>query len=139
MTSTSRALRVGLLRIPLPPVAVLTLNERTNPTDPTRQDVDVRISNHSFAKWSDTPARSHTNSKPPADRTRSSLVQRSAPENGSLSGRALTRGRQRAARDVVGRDRDRRSVDVSLQRVRAGTAESAPIGMSSGVCARGQQ
>ncbi|WP_164743539.1 DUF4166 domain-containing protein [Microbacterium sulfonylureivorans] len=44
MTSTSLALRVGRLRIPLPRVAALTLNERTNPTDPTRQDVDVRIS-----------------------------------------------------------------------------------------------
>jgi hypothetical protein len=43
MTSTSLALRVGRMRIPLPPAATMHLDERTDQTDPSRQHVDVRI------------------------------------------------------------------------------------------------
>lgn len=43
MTSTQLALRVGPVRIPLPPVATMNLDERTDSSDPTRQRVDVRI------------------------------------------------------------------------------------------------
>ena len=43
MTSTRLALRAGPLRIPLPPLATMRLVERTDPTDPSRQRVDVRI------------------------------------------------------------------------------------------------
>ena len=43
MTSTGLALRVGRVGIPLPPVARMTLDERTDPADSTRQRVDVRI------------------------------------------------------------------------------------------------
>jgi hypothetical protein len=43
MTSTRLALRAGPLRIPLPPLATMHLVERTDPVDPSRQRVDVRI------------------------------------------------------------------------------------------------
>lgn len=43
MTSTGLAIHLGRIRIPLPPAATMTLDERTDPTDPTRQHVDVRI------------------------------------------------------------------------------------------------
>lgn len=43
MTSTGLAIDLGRIRIPLPPAATMTLDERANPTDPTRQHVDVRI------------------------------------------------------------------------------------------------
>ncbi len=43
MTSTRLAIYLGRMRIPLPPAATMTLDERIDPTDPTRQHVDVRI------------------------------------------------------------------------------------------------
>jgi hypothetical protein len=43
MTSTRLALHVGRVRIPLPRVATMTLDERTDPTISGRQRVDVRI------------------------------------------------------------------------------------------------
>jgi hypothetical protein len=43
MRSTRLALRIRRIRVPLPRIAVLHLDERTDPADPTRQRVDVRI------------------------------------------------------------------------------------------------
>lgn len=43
MTSTRIALRAGRARIPLPRLATMHLVERTDPADPSRQRVDVRI------------------------------------------------------------------------------------------------
>jgi hypothetical protein len=43
MTSTGIALRAGRARIPLPRLATMHLVERTDPADPSRQRVDVRI------------------------------------------------------------------------------------------------
>lgn len=43
MTSTALTLRVRRVRIPLPPAATMTLNERTDPTNPHQQHVDVRV------------------------------------------------------------------------------------------------
>lgn len=43
MTSTRLAVRAGRMRIALPPLATMHLVERTDPADPSRQRVDVRI------------------------------------------------------------------------------------------------
>jgi hypothetical protein len=43
MTSTTLALHLGRLRLPLPPLATMHLDERSDPLDPSRQNVDVRI------------------------------------------------------------------------------------------------
>lgn len=43
MTSTRLALHLGALRVPLPSFATMHLDERTDPADPSRQNVDVRI------------------------------------------------------------------------------------------------
>jgi len=43
MTSTRLAIRVGGARLPLPALATMHLDERTDRTDPARQRVDVRI------------------------------------------------------------------------------------------------
>ena len=43
MTSTRLAVRFCGIRLPLPPVATMTLDERTDPVDTARQRVDVRI------------------------------------------------------------------------------------------------
>lgn len=43
MKSTRLALWIGNARLPLPRIAVMRLDERTDPADPARQRVDVRI------------------------------------------------------------------------------------------------
>lgn len=43
MTSTKLALRLGTLRMPLPRIVTMNLDERTDANDPSRQHVDVRI------------------------------------------------------------------------------------------------
>jgi len=43
MTSTRLALRARRVRIPLPPIVTMRLDERTDSADPSRQRVDVRI------------------------------------------------------------------------------------------------
>lgn len=50
MKSTGLAVQLGRTRIPLPPVATMTLDERTEPADPTRQHVDVRITTPIFGE-----------------------------------------------------------------------------------------